>query len=505
MFIFKRGGVGMQYLKSYYISLLVFILIVSGFSINSPTVKASEEAVEINEVLVQTQNYMYQNLKNPGFGDEWYIFNLARGEANVPQAYYDSYYKNLVNQLRSMNGVLHKQKYTEYSRVIIALSAIGKDARNVGGYNLVEKLYDFDKVKWQGINGSIFALIALDSNDYNLPEGIINSRQKMIDFILSKQLSDGGFALSGKKGDVDVTAMALQALSPYTNQLAVQETVDKALQFLSDAQQNDGGYSSGSIANAESVSQVIVALTSLGIDPRLDARFLTEEGQWTMANLLTFFNSKDGAFRHTVNDDTNSMATEQAALALLSYERYVKGQSKLYDMSDITVRDIIAPNIKIYAVSDRSTMVTGITEAGATVQLFVNGRKIQTLVADGNGRVSFAISPLKAGVKVRMTAIDQAGNSQSTENITVSDKTAPAKPTVNKVTIHSTAVTGKIEANATVYIYNGKTKLGSAKANSKGEFNAKIQKQKQGMNLSIYAEDKAKNRSESTIVMVVKK
>lgn len=492
-------------MKSYYVSLLVFILMVFGLSFNSPVVKASTDTVEINEALLQTQNYMYRSLKSPGLGNEWYIFNLARSEANVPQSYYDSYYENLVNQLHVMNGVLHKQKYTEYSRVIITLSAIGQDARSVGGYNLVEKLYDFDKVKWQGINGAIFALIALDSKHYNLPEGITNSRQKMIDFILSKQLLDGGFALSGEKGDVDLTAMALQALSAYTNQPAVQETIDKALQFLSNAQRNDGGYSSASIANAESVSQVIVALTSLGIDPRYDARFLTEEGQGTMANLLAFFNSKDGAFRHTVNGDTNSMATEQAALALISYERYIKDQPKLYDMSNVIVRDTTPPNIKLYAVSDRSTTVTGITEADATVQLFVNGRKTQTLVAGGKGRVSFVISPLKAGVKVRMTAIDQAGNSQSTENITVADKTAPEKPNVNKATIQSTAVTGKTEAQATVYVYNGKTKLSSVKANSKGEFNAKIQKQKQGVKLTIYAEDKAKNRSESTIVKVVKK
>ena len=66
------------------------------------------------------------------------------------------------------------------------------------------------------------------------------TRQLYVDRILSKQLSDGSWSLSGEgPGDVDVTAMALQALSRYTDQAAVKLGVDRALVWLSGQQQGD--------------------------------------------------------------------------------------------------------------------------------------------------------------------------------------------------------------------------------------------------------------------------
>lgn len=277
--------------------------------------------------------YMVEVAPNPTFGDEWFIVALARGEYDVPANYYDTYYSNLVSEVKKLEGVLHNRKYTEYSRVILALSAIGKDATDVGGYNLVEQLFDFDKVVWQGLNGPIFALIALDTWNYEIPTNANNSREKMIDYILSKQLADGGFTLSGTNADPDMTAMAVQSLSTYKDRADVQAAIDKALVAMENLQDANGSYKTWGITNSESAAQVITALTSLNINPNEDKRF-----NQVLNNFLTFYHAQDGGFKHVLTETkANGMATEQAAYTLAAYNRLLTGKTKLYDMTDTKV------------------------------------------------------------------------------------------------------------------------------------------------------------------------
>lgn len=284
--------------------------------------------------------YMVEAAPNPTFGNEWFIVALARGEYDVPANYYETYYNNLVSEVKKREGILHNRKYTEYSRVILALSAIGKDATDVGGYNLVEKLFDFDKVVWQGLNGPIFALIALDTWDYEIPSNANNSREKMIDHILSKQLADGGFTLSGTNADPDMTAMAVQSLSTYTDRADVQVAIDKALVAMKNLQDEDGSYKSWGIKNSESAAQIITALTSLNINPNEDKRF-----NQVLDHFLTFYHAQDGGFKHVLTETkANGMATEQAAYTLVAYNRLLTGKTKLYDMTDTKVDKQPQPN-----------------------------------------------------------------------------------------------------------------------------------------------------------------
>lgn len=267
------------------------------------------------------------------FGSEWLVIALARSGRDVPDSYYDS----VVKAVQDADGVLSDRKFTEYSRTILALTAIGKDPTNVGGYDLLSKLADMDDVTFQGLNGAIFALIALDSNKYDVPAvadgGKQVTRDGLVAYILEQQLSDGGWALSGDSADPDMTAMALQALAAYrTGDKAVQSAVDKALKTLSDMQQADGGYSSWGTLNSESCAQVIIALTALGIDPAKDSRF-AKNGLTVLDALLSF--ALDGGFRHTADGERNDMATEQALCALTAYARLLDGKTALYDMTDV--------------------------------------------------------------------------------------------------------------------------------------------------------------------------
>ncbi|MFN7251959.1 MAG: Ig-like domain-containing protein, partial [Anaerobacillus sp.] len=168
-----------------------------------------------------------------------------------------------------------------------------------------------------------------------------------------------------------------------------------------------------------------------------------------------------------------------------------------------TVKDVTPPNTPtVNEVTDKSTTVTGTAEAGSTVTVRVGTKVLGTAKATSKGTFSIKIARQKAGVKLAVTATDEAGNTSKVRNTTVKDVTPPNTPTVNKVTNKSVSVTGKSEKGATVYIYNGKKKLGQAVVDSKGNFSVKITAQKKGAKLTIYAQDKAKNKSKSRVVTV---
>ena len=163
------------------------------------------------------------------------------------------------------------------------------------------------------------------------------TREKLIETILGAALEDGGWTLSGTKADPDMTGMAIQALAPYyKDNQAVKEAVDKALNVLSGLQKDDGGFGSWGTVNSESCAQVIVALTALGIDPTCDSRFV-KNGKTVMDALAGFY-VDGGGFKHVADKGRDGMATEQGYYALASYYRYLNGQTRLYDMSDVTIQ-----------------------------------------------------------------------------------------------------------------------------------------------------------------------
>ena len=267
-------------------------------------------------------------------GGEWMVIGLARSGRPVPAGYYD----NVVEYVKAKadaNERLHPAKVTDNARVILALTAIGKDVTNVGGHNLLKGLDNMAYVQTQGINGPIFTLIALDSHNYPTMGDV--TREKLIQVILDAQLTDGGWNLSGENADPDMTAMAIQALAPYykTNE-TVKAAVDKALEALSALQRNDGGFASWGTINSESCAQVIVALTALGIDPTADSRFVKNGN--TVLDALAGFYVTGGGFQHTAGGERNGMATEQGYYALAAYYRFVNAQTRLYDMSDVAIQ-----------------------------------------------------------------------------------------------------------------------------------------------------------------------
>ena len=291
--------------------------------------------------LEKTAGYLQAQIAEPGTGSvggDWLIFGLARSGVKVPQKYFDAYYENVEAAVREKNGVLSDRKYTEYSRTVLALTAIGKNPADVAGFDLLKPLADFEQVTRQGINGTIFALLALDSGNYEIPENqdaaVQATRQMYVDELLARALPDGGWTLTGGEPDVDITAMTLQALAKYRDQADVTAAVERGLAVLSSLQEPDGGYVSWGSSNSESVAQVIVALTELGV-PLDDERF-TKNGI-TVEDALLRFAQENGAFVH-VRDGSggdDGMATEQAFYALAAIHRAETGETTLYDMTDV--------------------------------------------------------------------------------------------------------------------------------------------------------------------------
>ncbi len=188
------------------------------------------------------------------------------------------------------------------------------------GYNLLAPLADYDTTIAQGINGAAWALIALDSGNYSIPENTgaktQATRDKYISRILACQLPSGGFALSADaaEADIDITAMALRTLAPYQNNSFVKTATDKAVAFLSKSQTANGGFLSYGEECSESAAQVIIALSALGISPS-DSRFV-KNGKTILDNLMTFY-VNGGGFKHVIGDKSaNVMSTEQALMCL---------------------------------------------------------------------------------------------------------------------------------------------------------------------------------------------
>lgn len=301
-------------------------------AVTSETV--TNETGEEENAFTVTGNYLAA-LGTPtvnSIGGEWLVIGLTRSGYTVPEGYYDhvvAFVRENINEAQQ----LHHAKSTENSRIILALTALGKDVTNVDGHDLLMGLTDMEYLKKQGINGPIWALIAFDSGNYPISEGNV-TRENLINTILEAQLADGGWALTGEVSDPDMTGMALQSLAPYYEKNSLVKTaVDTALVTLSDMQAEDGSFASIDGPSSESVAQVIVALTALGIDPDQDERFM-KNGISAWDALLSYY-IPGGGFRHTPDGALDGMSTEQSYYAMTAYHRMLEKKTSLYDMTDV--------------------------------------------------------------------------------------------------------------------------------------------------------------------------
>lgn len=302
--------------------------------------EAKLAALDLENIYKTTGDYLVKTgtPKAGSIGGEWKALGLARSGRDVPSV--DDYYASVVEYVKKYADAQEHLdgKPTESARIILALTAIGKDVTSVGGHDLLKGLNSMDYIKSQSVNGPVWTLLALDSYDYATSGDV--TRDKLVEAILATQLPDGSWPVmkSKKIADIDMTAMAIQALAPYySKNEAVKAAVDKALTFLSGAQAQDGGFAEnvGGTKSSESAAQVLVALCAMKIDPMADSRFI--KNNHTVLDALCVYYVTGGGFKHEATGDLNGMATEQGYYALAAYYRMKANQSFLYDMGDVKV------------------------------------------------------------------------------------------------------------------------------------------------------------------------
>lgn len=242
---------------------------------------------------------------------EWYTIALLKYDGSADLSPYISALEKRISESAGFSP-------TDSLRIALAMTAAkGKNAfaekilKNAGGYS--------------DVIAAAYSLILLDCAAY--PNELC-SRSAIIEKLLSYEIKSGGFAFSGSRGDPDVSAMVLTALSPYKNDPDVSPCFERTLNFLSSIQNGSGGFSSFGTENCESSSQVLIALSSSGIDAARDVRFL--KGGRSVCDAIMSYRRSDGGFAHISDGNSDNTATVQALLALLSYNALINGEGSIY-------------------------------------------------------------------------------------------------------------------------------------------------------------------------------
>jgi len=349
-------------MRKIFSTIVAMILIVS-FAFPMPAYATS--AGELDTAINRTARFLLDTIRASQVGEiggEFAVIGLARSNFNVPDSFFENYFRTLTQYVRANSGALDARVNSTYSRIILAVTAAGFDPRDVAGYDITVPLGDFNRTIWQGINGATWALIALDSLDYPVPRNENAARQATREMyiaeILRRQTHDGGWNLvAGARGsveptdraDTDITGMVLQALANYQDRGDVREATDRALARLSQMQTAQGGFESwAGYMTVESAAQVLVGLSALGV--AIDDTRFVKNGYTIVDNILMFQNA-NGSFRHTLDSTTqNQLSTEQAFYALVAAQRNAEGRNSLYRMSDRVVRGEIANDESIQGI-----------------------------------------------------------------------------------------------------------------------------------------------------------
>ncbi|QCT45586.1 DUF4430 domain-containing protein [Bacillus cereus] len=286
-------------------------------------------AKQLEEAISKTSEKMLQD----GIESDWVAVALSRSGKNVPIEAKLNYVKSVTEKVEKR---INRFSATDLARTIIMMNAMSADPKNVGGHNLVQKLYESDKVN--SVTGYAFALLAFDTKKYEIPVESKWNRVALVEALLNNQHTDGGWTYnsSGSKdsaSSVDVTGMVLSALAPYQERSDVKPAIQKAVAYLYNEQLQNGGFSADGQENSNSTAQAIIGL-SLVKD--VDQNRLHK----AMQNLLSYQLS-NGEFKWLPSDQNgNGMATEQALLALLQFKEMGKS---IYDWSNVDAGNVIKP------------------------------------------------------------------------------------------------------------------------------------------------------------------
>lgn len=387
--------------------LLTFIILISALGAVYVSAESDNTAgkaqnfiggiVAFNKSDGNIQNWIKGSLsQNPANGSEWYILALCQyGNYNFTT------YKNSLLSYLENNEVGSASSRLKFALVLSAMGSTDSYIGKVAGEDIGK----------QGIMSYVFGLHLLNNVSTD------NTKNEIVNTLLKMQKSDGGWSIMGDFGDNDVTAMTVQALAPYYEiNSKVKTAVDKALTLLSNRQKADGDYASYGIDNPESTAQVLVALSSLGIDCENDSRFI-KKGK-TLIDGIEKYRLADGSFCHQIGKGSNANATMQVFYAMVSYIRLAGGKTPFY----------ILDNAKPVKISNQSANTPEITIPENTVTSSTSNSGISTSVsAMDNTKKPITIAPTESKTTSTATVSEEASAetlSKETSNETKSTHSA---------------------------------------------------------------------------------
>lgn len=324
-----NGGRNTKARKASVVSSLLALMLISSFTLGgcNREVTGDEPAKDnpntvsyLTEIAEELGDYLQEKVPNPGeegSDTDWIVFALRKSPSSVPEEYFELYYDNTRARVKRAKGVLSQDKFTDYERTIIGLSSIGKDPRDVEGYDLIPYIDYYDGVWGQGINAVWYALMASKISD-----NLLENQDKYVSLV-EESLRSGKY---DDKGLTDYISIGIQALSFYSEDKRynlkplIEDSIDKLSRYQGD---------DGSMGNAESTAMAVIALTMNGVNPLEDQRFI-KNGK-TLVDGLLLYRISDGSFSHVEElEQGDLLASQQVLMALDALLLQAEGK-KLYD------------------------------------------------------------------------------------------------------------------------------------------------------------------------------
>ncbi|MGI6487486.1 MAG: S-layer homology domain-containing protein [Syntrophothermaceae bacterium] len=250
----------------------------------------------------------------------WVITALRAAGEDVTGPSWTRAGKNPADFLQNCQEPL--KETVDYSRLLLALSAADQGPQ-YNDIDLADKLASLQQDSGQlgqpalgetgMINYHMWSILALASAGHEIPD-----KDKAREWLLARQNDDGGFGwIEGIDSDTDDTAVAIQTLVLLGEDPANSPAIKRALDYIKQYQQEDGGFSGGSWSanksNCASNAWVLQGLIAAGENP-VSSRW-SVNGKNGFTHLLSLQN-RDGSF--SWQPGTTSSPVTMTAYAIMA-------------------------------------------------------------------------------------------------------------------------------------------------------------------------------------------
>ena len=384
-----------------------------GFSAYSEKAKKAQDvlAKKIYDTTFKGGEYV------PGVEDSsglYTVFSLARAGFKADK-FYDSVYAKVKAQLGAIKTSTGKfyddtnKKYVSqesilkdgaasqtYAKIALCVTALGKDASNVNGFNLIEKLADKSVYEASSIySRETTILMAIDSKNYELPTGDnYFTRAELVNKTVAD--TDNQIATSIDWNSIDSAVMQIQPLCAYqtkdvdgVDKSAVKKACDKVLNFMYNKQGADGTYGdSYSASNVWTTAQVMITAGLFRIDAATE-----ENGTDFIKNGVTLYDDAL-AFVDTDNNTVDEkLMSFQPEQLLRGFNAAIRASEKTELMLPVETAEYTASDDATYTLPTEK--VTPVKLAKAKITKLTAGKKQLT--------VKFAKVKLAKSYKVQVS------------------------------------------------------------------------------------------------------